>query len=296
MSTPMVNTPSALVSLTYLALLLAVLGLWIGRRFWIGALSIAVILGYVSKVLYGPAIVWIAALTALCFGFVRAKNVASRSQRIALVSLSAAGILVLSILLGMHALPGFHNFLALDRMVLSAGAEPFTLYLNFDKTLVGICILGACHPLLRPGKFAGALAKAAPIIPAHIVLVAAGACAIGYLTWQPKWTSLFWLWAAVNLFFVCLSEEAVFRGFIQRELGMALRGTRAGTAIAVVVGAVLFGLAHFGGGLSYVLLATAAGLGYGIVYRRTQSIEMAMLSHFALNATHFLLFTYPRHL
>ncbi len=29
------------------------------------------------------------------------------------------------------------------------------------------------------------------------------------------------------------------------------------------------------------------------VYHRTKSIEMAMLAHFALNATHFLLFTYP---
>ncbi len=58
--------------------------------------------------------------------------------------------------------------------------------------------------------------------------------------------------------------------------------------------ALLFGLAYFGGGISYILLATAAGIGYAIVYRRTQSIEMAMLAHFALNATHFLLFSYPR--
>jgi membrane protease YdiL (CAAX protease family) len=57
---------------------------------------------------------------------------------------------------------------------------------------------------------------------------------------------------------------------------------------------VLFGVAHFGGGWSYVALATAAGLGYGLIYHRTKSIEMAMLAHFGLNATHFLLFTYPR--
>jgi membrane protease YdiL (CAAX protease family) len=97
----------------------------------------------------------------------------------------------------------------------------------------------------------------------------------------------------VNLFFVCLSEEAFFRGFIQRELSAALRGTRFGAAIAVAVSAGLFGLAHFGGGMSYVVLATAAGLGYAIVYQRTRSIEMSMLAHFALNTVHFLLFTYP---
>jgi hypothetical protein len=118
--------------------------------------------------------------------------------------------------------------------------------------------------------------------------------ALGYLTWQPKWTSLFWIWAPVNLFFTCLSEEALFRGFIQRELASALHGTRYGNWVAIAVSALLFGLAHFAGGASYVALAAAAGVGYAIVYQRTQSIEMAMLAHFALNATHFLLFTYPR--
>jgi uncharacterized protein len=294
----MVNTPPLLVALVYLSLLLSIFGLWIGRWAWIGALTIAVVLGYVSGVLYGPAVLWVAVLAGLCVGFERSKGISTRASRIALVSLSAAGILALGVLLGMHALPGFHNFLVLDHVVLSEGAEPFTLYLNFDKTLVGICILGLCNRslLARASKWGQALRRAAPIVPVHVALVAAGACAIGYLTWQPKWTPLFWIWAPVNLFFVCLSEEAVFRGFIQRELTLALRGVRAGAAIAIAMGAVLFGLAHFAGGISYVALATAAGLGYGIVYHRAQSIEMAMLAHFALNTMHFLLFTYPRHL
>jgi uncharacterized protein len=43
-----------------------------------------------------------------------------------------------------------------------------------------------------------------------------------------------------------------------------------------------------------VLLAAAAGLGYAIAYQRTGRIEASMTAHFTLNATHFLLFTYPR--
>ena len=65
-------------------------------------------------------------------------------------------------------------------------------------------------------------------------------------------------------------------------------------AAAIAVGSLLFGLSHFAGGTSYIVLATVAGLGYGIVYQRTQSIEMSMLAHFTLNTTHFLLFTYPQ--
>jgi membrane protease YdiL (CAAX protease family) len=38
----------------------------------------------------------------------------------------------------------------------------------------------------------------------------------------------------------------------------------------------------------------AAGLGYAIVYHRSQSIERSMLAHFAHNSAHSLPFTYPR--
>jgi membrane protease YdiL (CAAX protease family) len=212
------------------------------------------------------------------------------------MSLAAFGIIVLGVLLGMHALPGFHNWLVLDKVVLSSGAEPYTLYLNFDKTLVGIFILGLCNPerLTGTASWRRALRTAAPVALILLLGVALSALALRYLTWQPKWTPLFWIWAANNLLFTCLSEEAFFRGFIQQELASTLRDVRHGAAVAIAASAVLFGLAHFAGGASYVMLAAVAGLGYAIVYHRTVSIEMSMLTHFTLNAMHFLLFTYPR--
>jgi hypothetical protein len=292
----MINTPAPLTAVTYAALFVSVIGLWVGRYVWMGLMAVAVVAGYASGVLQGLAIVSIAAFAGVCIGYDRARALPAQGwKRRLAIGLSALGVLVLGLLLGMHVLPGFHNFLVLDNVVLSSGAVPYTLYLNFDKTLVGVFILGFCHqPLLgRAKQWAEAFRRAAPIVPIHIALVAVGAAAIGYLTWQPKWVALFAVWAPVNLFFVCLSEEAVFRGFIQRELSAALRGSAGGNAIAIVVSSGLFGLAHFGGGVSYVVLATAAGLGYAIVYQRTRSIEMAMLAHFALNTVHFLLFTYP---
>jgi membrane protease YdiL (CAAX protease family) len=292
----MINTPAPLTAVTYAALFLSVIGLWVGRYVWMGLMAVAVVAGYASGVLQGLAIVSIAAFAGVCIGYDRARALPAPGwKRRLAIGLSALGVLVLGLLLGMHVLPGFHNFLVLDNVVLSSGAVPYTLYLNFDKTLVGVFILGFCHqPLLgRAKQWAEAIRRAAPIVPIHIALVAVGAAAIGYLTWQPKWVASFAVWAPVNLFFVCLSEEAVFRGFIQRELSAALRGSAGGTAIAIVVSSGLFGLAHFGGGVSYIVLATAAGLGYAIVYQRTRSIEIAMLAHFALNTAHFLLFTYP---
>jgi uncharacterized protein len=285
----MIHTPSLLVSATYVALLLTVITLWFGQRFWIPLLAAAFILGVLSGVLSAWVLLQIVILFGICAEYRLAKT---RMRK----GLAAAGIVLLALPLGMHVLPGFRNFLLLEDVVLSPGAAPYTMYLNFDKTLVGICILGACgHALLGKAEGWGrALRRAATILIANIVVVVLIAVAVGYLTWQPKWTPLFWVWALSNLFFTCLSEEAFFRGFIQRELEGVLQGRPYAAGVAIAVSAVAFGIAHFAGGVTYVALGIVAGFGYALVYHRTKSIEMAMLAHFAVNATHFLLFTYPR--
>ena len=134
-------------------------------------------------------------------------------------------------------------------------------------------------------------------LPIYAITAAAGMAVVilmGYSSFAPKWTSLFLLFAPINLFFTCLAEEAFFRGFVQHELASigARRALAAG--IALVAAAVLFGLAHFAGGLNYVIAAAIAGLGYGWAFMRDRRIEAAMLVHFGVNATHFLLFVSPR--
>jgi uncharacterized protein len=284
----MIHTPSVLISVTYALLLLAVITLWVGKRFWIPLLAGAFVVGILSGVTSALALIWTVVLFGICTVYRSAKTPVHKG-------LAAVGVMLLALLLGMHVLPGFRNFLLLEDIVLTPGAAPYTMYLNVDKTLVGIGILAGCgHALLgKAADWNRALRRAAPILIANVVVVAAIAMAVGYLSWQPKWTPLFWVWAASNLFFTCLSEEAFFRGFIQRELSAALQGRPYADAIAIAVSAVLFGLAHFAGGPVYVALAILAGLGYALVYHRTKSIEMAMLAHFALNATHFLLLAYP---
>jgi membrane protease YdiL (CAAX protease family) len=64
--------------------------------------------------------------------------------------------------------------------------------------------------------------------------------------------------------------------------------------IALMMAAMLFGLAHFKGGATYICAGLIAGLGYGWAFLRTRRVEAAIAVHFGLNATHFLLFIYPR--
>jgi membrane protease YdiL (CAAX protease family) len=180
-------------------------------------------------------------------------------------------------------------------LVLSAGASPYTQYLNFDKALVGLLLTGILgEGLLRSRRdWLEALRRAAPWIIATIALVLGLAFVLGQVALAPKWTPFFWLWAVTNLFFTCVAEEAFFRGFLQRELDRALVRFGGGQPLAVGGSAALFGLAHWAGGWSYVLFAALAGLGYALAFRASGCSEMAILAHFGLNATHFLLLTYP---
>jgi uncharacterized protein len=76
-------------------------------------------------------------------------------------------------------------------------------------------------------------------------------------------------------------------------MARALNEAPAWRWVAVAVPALLFGLAHAGGGAVAGVLAGAAGLGYGLAYAWTRRIETAIVVHFGVNALHFVGFTYP---
>ena len=118
------------------------------------------------------------------------------------------------------------------------------------------------------------------------------ALALGMVAFAPKWPDLGWLWAVNNLLLVCLTEEALFRGYLQEGLSRWLAESRYSEVFAIGVAGVLFGLAHFAGGWGYVLVASLAGVGYGLAYR-VGGLQASVVAHFSLNLIHFTLFTYP---
>ena len=264
-----------------------VAALWI-RRWWVllGALLVTELAGFVSGILSGPAGIWIVGLATAVWNFRRVDGGVQRA-------LTFAGAAVMAGLLAVHAMSGFHNPVVLRGVVLSTGAMPYTQYVNFDKTLAGVLVIAIAGfaPLRSAGDWGAMLRRAAPIAGATIVAVMAVSLALGFVRIEPHWTPLFWVWAPINLLLTCVSEEALFRGFLQRELGAALEGRS--SVAAVAISALAFGLAHAGGGWRYVLVATLAGTGYAVVYQRTGRVEASILTHFAVNATHFLFFTYP---
>jgi membrane protease YdiL (CAAX protease family) len=208
--------------------------------------------------------------------------------------MAALAIVILAAGLMAHQLGGFNNPQIISNAKFSPDSVPFRLHLNFDKTLVGLFILGFCHArIVHAAQWRAMVIRVWPITTGMIALLLALSLATGYVRFDPKFPRESWMWIGVNLCFTCVAEEALFRGFVQAGLQRLWRNVRHGEWFALFVAALLFGVAHAAGGPAYVALASVAGAGYGWAYLRTGRIEASILTHFALNATHFFFFTYP---
>jgi membrane protease YdiL (CAAX protease family) len=198
----------------------------------------------------------------------------------------------LAIALAMHWLPGFHNLRVIGPQRITPDAVPFTMYLNLDKPLIGFWLLLVLPWIRGRANVAATLTCGTAGMLATAATVLAFALLLGTVAWAPKWPDHGWLWVLNNLLLVTITEEALFRGYVQGGLSRLLERSRWGATIALLASAVLFGLAHAAGGWQWMLLAGVAGIGYGLAYRRG-GLSAAVLAHFGLNTLHFALFTYP---
>ncbi len=205
--------------------------------------------------------------------------------------LSLVLMLGMALAMMLHKLPGFHNPLVFDQLKLSEFSKPFSMYLNFDKCMAAL-ILFAFSGLIKAEKLPNktALTQTIKILVCCVVTIIAPALLLGYVKLDIKLPSILWIWMINNLMFVCFAEEVLFRGIIQKKLQQDLK---LNPYLAITIASVLFGLAHFKGGIAYIVLATICGMFYGYTYLKTNRILSAMLVHFGLNLTHILLFSYP---
>ncbi len=280
--------PFSLLSLALLSLGLRRQSMPVLRDVWlvllVSALLTAVLLSQIS--LSGLAMVLLLVLSA---GLVA-------NARLSAVWRWLAGALALTAMvsLALHWVPGFQSIAVIEPAVLSPGARPFALYLHLDKILLGLLLLGFFYR--RPAQvqsLADTLVTVLWLAPLTAVLVLASAWVLGFVHWAPKLIDGlgFWMWG--NLFSTCVTEEAFFRGLIQHHLAQRWHQRPSGALLATITTALIFGLAHAAGGSTLMLLATLAGVGYGLLYQFTGRIEASILGHFCVNLLHLLLFTYP---
>ncbi len=193
-----------------------------------------------------------------------------------------------------HCLPGFNVLPVYQDIQLSPLSKPFNIYLSFDKGVMALILGCFIRPSLHSNQQFSLWNK-------HVIFALSGAIAVisilglisGYIAIDPKFSPLFFIWGINNLFFVCFAEEILFRGVIQKTFSSFFEKYHVGFILPLLLSSILFGLVHYKGGIAYIGLATIAGIFYGYAYQKTKRVEAATLVHFGLNASHFLLFTYP---
>ena len=268
---------------TSVLLLASVAGLWARREFGLALFAGAILAGLAEGVLLplGALALGAFALGAWFYGSDRG----GWPLWVALLVGAAA--------LSLHVAPGFEGWIALGPVSVGEGA-PYGKWLSLDKTGVGVLLVGLALPAIWGRRdWPGMLRGAAPFLILTPLVLAVLGLASGAIRWDFTPVPVFFQWAALNLLSTCVAEEALFRGLLQTRLVAAATARGLSPHPAILVASLVFGLAHFPGGPGLVALATAAGLCYGYAYHRTGRLEAAILAHFALNAAHFLLFTYP---
>jgi membrane protease YdiL (CAAX protease family) len=245
--------------------------------------------GYGLALTFG-SLDWLAAIP-VCLLLVAGAAVRQREKPV--VRYFGHGLfIVLALALALHWLPGFHSGLAIGNERFTDDAVPFSMYLNLDKPLIGFWLLLVCPWIVGRQSLRLFLPASVIALTLSAVLALGGALLLGIITWAPKWPDSAWLWLLNNLLLVTLVEEALFRGYIQGGLGRWLKNLRHGEHLALLLASLIFGLAHAGAGWQWVLLASLAGVGYGLAYR-FGGLTAAIATHFGLNLLHFGLFTYP---
>ncbi|WP_243517780.1 MULTISPECIES: CPBP family intramembrane glutamic endopeptidase [unclassified Candidatus Cardinium] len=198
----------------------------------------------------------------------------------------------------LHWLPGFVNLLVINQVKISPLSIPFSMYVNFDQPMV-ILILYVMHDLYwleKNHKQSYQQLIKYTLLPylSSIPLVLIPAYLSGCIVFEPHMPDILCIWAINNLFLVCMAEEIIFRGLLQKALQNGLKKySNKSALLAIIITSSLFGMAHFQGGFIYIGLATMASCLYGYSYYKTGKIVCSMMVHFALNLLHILLFTYP---
>ncbi len=295
--------------LPFVVLALAIITVWlpplpmardIRAPAWPMVFLVAVYLAWSEQLVQLTALLMLAGLAGVVWSSLKAPWPAMRAGSTAIAA-------VISLAFALHWVPGFAKPAVFAGLRVSPDALPFTQYLNFDKGTGGLLLLAAYAPRVARWREAGRVAARTGLVLGLTAGVVFGvAMLIGHVRVDLKFPPEAWAFLLPNFFFTCIAEEAFFRGLLQErlhrlfdagasskrsELNRTQRVIRLG--LPVLVSASVFGLAHFAGGPRFVEMAFLAGLGYSAVYAWTRRIEAAIGVHFAINAIHFVAFTYP---
>ncbi len=278
-------------AMCFFAFAMSFISLWVRKTAWLWGsfLLIAYILAFNAGIAD-----WISLLPILILFFCHYYLTKEISKGARFLLFGSA--ILISLALAFHFLPGFHNWNIASKLQISPGAYPYNLWFNFDKPFIGIFVLALSIPLLSTrSQLLRVLKISLPMSVIGILIMMGISLHFDLVKWDPKIPVITLIWLFENLIFVCIPEEAFFRGFIQREFYNWFGKNAAAAFASICVTSLFFTLLHliWVADLPFLCLVFVASMIYGTIYQVTQSIEASIFCHFALNVTHFFLFSYP---
>jgi len=286
---------SLATTISFSLYLLALFGLLVFKRGLSsrlgGGLFAALLLVSYANGILGTEGLAISCVLAGVSGYISAPHT---KQNKVLLGLSWAIVVLGSLALSLHILPGFHNEQVFPPTQLGNSSLSFQLYANIDKAIAAYVLLNACISGVTAPNIRYLKLELAPSFAIAIILIFGTGMLLG-VQFEPKIGELIIAFAFFNLVVTCLAEEVFFRCVIQDGL-MKLSSNKAWQYAAATLSAIIFTLAHFHtgeGAEQRLLLIFLAGLFYAAVYLRSRSLYVAVAAHYCVNMVHIALFTYP---
>lgn len=236
--------------------------------------------------------------TLLFLGFTGAISYAYHNLKIPNSYIKVSFFMVLVGLIALstpfHMVPGVSNALVFDRITVSDMSKPYSMFLNFDNTIIAliVCVTSDLIRQEKPFNKKAAL-NTFVLLFLCILIILSPAYLSGFIKFDPKIPSILPLWLLNNLLFVCLSSEVLYRGFLQSNIDSFLRPYIKQSFLPILITSIIFGLSHYKSGIIMICLSAICGYLYGYTYHKTGKVLSAMIVHLGLNLCHLLLFTYP---
>lgn len=209
-------------------------------------------------------------------------------------------VIVLVCMILLNYFRGFLPWAPMINLQLQNRAIPFTHHIDYAHALIGLCVLGmGAAPLIRRSpEWAIAIKDSFPIILMGIFAL----CTIAYndiaIAMHFHWNGYVKFWVLCQLFFVCIAEEAIFRGMIQAPLTRLFDRWmffkfHLGVWLAFFLTTGFYIVRHAYEGYHMMVYSSIAGLFYGYAYLKTRRIEASIFVHLIFSTVDLLAFSYP---
>lgn len=204
------------------------------------------------------------------------------------------GVFLVGVFMALYRPEGFSYWNTISVEQLHENGKPYQQFVNLGKFFGALIIFTWVMHGRAKADFINAftLRNLAIAISSAlaVLLVAAWILKLDIIT---KFSQVTLVFLVINLAVTCFSEESFYRLVVQRPSENAFANKRVGTIVGVLIASAFFALTHFSNQPKILAVMAIAGTLYATTYALTRSVSATIVTHFSVNALHFIFLTYP---